>query len=585
MKKAVWLFPFLFAASLFAQNDAIQGYCDRGGTHALVSGLPATNWQLGNIPACTVTVYLTGTTTKATLYADSLGTPLGNPFTATTSTSPNPGYWIFWAPVGQGYDVTMSGGGGVPSCTTQPNCYAIPITKTDLKVGGGGGGGAGVTNFSAGNMPPLFTTTVTNPTTTPNLSFLLSNASAQSMFGNFTGVTGPPFYANYTCTGLLTCTFNSGSNVINFNVPNTSALSITATSPIRVNGGNGPVSSGTANIDCPTCGSPNLKMVVNPPISGQYAVVYPTTGTITSDPPGLSSIFANGDTAAGGYFAWTCSGLLCSIAGNTQAHWSGFSLPSYINPANVTAIYADAITSAKGVLGDYTDSYSGTTLNCNSQEMMVSTSAYPYQPTEVSALTGLTGATFNSTAACNIQVGGSGPGTHGQGVDVTAVRFLVFYTGTPPPVDGPLHLDPPLGYDLDRTALFLDTSNLPAISLTSYSVSFLPPPAVGAGTVRLVFNSSDCQTIDNIGHTLCYSNGSTWNPTTTSGGGGSGTYFTETVSCTTGCTLAHTPTTFLNLSRNGLVQIYTTDFTRSGVTITLVDPAVTGDVFYAQYYY
>ena len=69
------------------------------------------------------------------------------------------------------------------------------------------------------------------------------------------------------------------------------------------------------------------------------------------------------------------------------------------------------------------------------------------------------------------------------------------------------------------------------------------------------------------------------------GGGGGGTYFTEVVSCSTTCTLTHTPVVFDNLSVNGLVMVDGTDFSRSGTTVTLSVPAVGGDVYYAQYHY
>lgn len=58
------------------------------------------------------------------------------------------------------------------------------------------GGGAGtVTSFSAGDLAPLFTTTETNPTTTPALSFSLSNASQNFIFaGPASGGAGAPSY-------------------------------------------------------------------------------------------------------------------------------------------------------------------------------------------------------------------------------------------------------------------------------------------------------------------------------------------------------------------------------------------------------
>lgn len=57
----------------------------------------------------------------------------------------------------------------------------------DWLAGGGGGGSGTVTTFSAGTFSPFFNTTVSNPTTTPALSFIaLTNVTAN------TGLMGPP---------------------------------------------------------------------------------------------------------------------------------------------------------------------------------------------------------------------------------------------------------------------------------------------------------------------------------------------------------------------------------------------------------
>ena len=54
--------------------------------------------------------------------------------------------------------------------------------------------GGTVTTFSAGTLSPLFTTSVANATSTPSLSFSLTNASGYSWFGNASGSTGAPSY-------------------------------------------------------------------------------------------------------------------------------------------------------------------------------------------------------------------------------------------------------------------------------------------------------------------------------------------------------------------------------------------------------
>ncbi len=59
----------------------------------------------------------------------------------------------------------------------------------------GGGGSGTVTSFSAGNLSPLFTTSVATPTTTPALSFSLSTQSANLVFtGPSSGAAAAPTF-------------------------------------------------------------------------------------------------------------------------------------------------------------------------------------------------------------------------------------------------------------------------------------------------------------------------------------------------------------------------------------------------------
>jgi hypothetical protein len=63
---------------------------------------------------------------------------------------------------------------------------------------GGGGGSGTVTNFSAGSLSPLFGTSVATSTTTPALSFSLTNAAGTTFFGNPTGSSAAPVYMSAT---------------------------------------------------------------------------------------------------------------------------------------------------------------------------------------------------------------------------------------------------------------------------------------------------------------------------------------------------------------------------------------------------
>jgi hypothetical protein len=126
-----------FGGAAFSQTVGFNGFATQGGVVATTSGLKSSNYLQGIVPSAYITVYLTRTTTKATIYSDPLNTPLGNPFTADALSSTTPGQWLFFAAEGQGYDVV---GSNSPS-TPLPG-YAQPTRlATDLMVGGGGGGG------------------------------------------------------------------------------------------------------------------------------------------------------------------------------------------------------------------------------------------------------------------------------------------------------------------------------------------------------------------------------------------------------------------------------------------------------------
>lgn len=59
-----------------------------------------------------------------------------------------------------------------------------------------------VTSFSAGDLSPIFTTTEATPTTTPALSFVLTNAAAGTVLGNATGSAAGPTYTPTPILGL-----------------------------------------------------------------------------------------------------------------------------------------------------------------------------------------------------------------------------------------------------------------------------------------------------------------------------------------------------------------------------------------------
>lgn len=115
-------------------NQKAQGNCEQGGNVVVTNGQSSTTKVQQSFPTCTVTVYLTGTTTPATIYSDNSSTPLSNPFTADVT-----GHWGWYAANGR-YDVQLSGGG-----------ISAPFTISDILLSDPAGGGTTVSSITAGS--------------------------------------------------------------------------------------------------------------------------------------------------------------------------------------------------------------------------------------------------------------------------------------------------------------------------------------------------------------------------------------------------------------------------------------------------
>src|SRR3954466_129623 len=95
----------LLSGAASAQVLGYQNFCQTGGQPVKSQGLTSSTHVQRSYPSCTVTVFLTGTTNKATIFLDNFSTPRGNPFTANTD-----GSFLFYASTSFCYDVTISGG-------------------------------------------------------------------------------------------------------------------------------------------------------------------------------------------------------------------------------------------------------------------------------------------------------------------------------------------------------------------------------------------------------------------------------------------------------------------------------------------
>jgi len=134
LRRLLWLLPLFLLSALpaHAQFPNAYGWCEAGAQNVITSGLQSTTLVQASFPQCTVSVSIHGGGT-ATIYSNDTGTPLSNPFTATTN-----GQWQFFAAVGN-YDVTLTCSG---ACVP-PSPSPFPITFNEINVGIGSGGGGG----------------------------------------------------------------------------------------------------------------------------------------------------------------------------------------------------------------------------------------------------------------------------------------------------------------------------------------------------------------------------------------------------------------------------------------------------------
>jgi hypothetical protein len=95
----------VITSGVMSAKQKLMGYCEAGNNPVITNTIVSTTVVQKSFPSCTVTVYITGTLTLASIFADNLGTTLSNPFTAN-----NDGSWGFYASNGI-YDVNFSNGG------------------------------------------------------------------------------------------------------------------------------------------------------------------------------------------------------------------------------------------------------------------------------------------------------------------------------------------------------------------------------------------------------------------------------------------------------------------------------------------
>jgi len=193
-----------FTASSFTLNQAAANYSinwnnpGSAGTRSYYitdRGTSADFAMFANLEPYTAggVVYTDGTTQKVTAAGAT-----GRPLVSAGASAPS------FAVVG-----VIGGGSGLATVATNSIMFGngtsafgtLPIGTAlqTLRVNAGAtaleyaaGGSGTVTSFSSGNLSPLFTTSVATATTTPALTYTLTNAAANTVFGNNTSGSAAP---------------------------------------------------------------------------------------------------------------------------------------------------------------------------------------------------------------------------------------------------------------------------------------------------------------------------------------------------------------------------------------------------------
>ncbi len=239
-----------------------------------------------------------------------------------------------------------------------------------------------------------------------------------------------------------------------------------------------------------------------PPIGGQYVFVPATNNTINTNQGAITI----SNTSASLTLPVGSAALLTD-----SVTWSNFTLPSYIIPSNVTAIYAVAVSSQTNFYGPNLGSPGSpmtVAFSCASQSLIGTGPGHGWAVQQVTPLTTLTGTTISS-ASCTAEIYANYSG--GGNLIIPQIGFLVYYTGTAPPVDNNVTVNPPLTYSLDTNSLGISlptdigidsgSANAYVVSMPEYNfqtgltIKVLLANASTSTTPTFVFNGSYAYTI------------------------------------------------------------------------------------------
>ncbi len=367
--------------SLLMGTGGIFSYTGTGEVNAnylLSSALPAltgagflnwngSGWVLATPPGTgTVTVVSSGSLCSTCIVTGGGTTTLQTP--NSSSTMDSSGDMALAGTLGVTGATTLTGGGSIPNSATvtvasggiltfsgtgEINASyvlgkamaALPGSTECLTYTGSAfawasctsGGSGTVTSFSAGNLSPLFTTSVATATSTPALSFSPSNAAANTLFGNATSGSAAP-----------TFTYTVGTAANDIVQLTSGALLVTTEIPVNSTNGVGNSTSG-ANFLTSTTNAIGLTITPsNPSTNGEK---FEATGTLTAAAGG-TGISTSSSTGVAQVLSGTWS-ISATLANGTLATTQS---PGTSNTTVATTafVFANALANPMTTLGDLT---------------------------------------------------------------------------------------------------------------------------------------------------------------------------------------------------------------------------------------
>ncbi len=215
-----------------------------------------------------------------------------------------------------------------------------------------------VTSVSSGNLSPLFTTSVATSTSTPAISYSLTNAGAETIFGNNTGSSAVPAYFSPSLASALFADQGTTTTILHGNAggnPSWSQVDLTAdvtgTLPVT-NGGTGLTTFGGTNTMLYTSAANTLSSIAT---ANNGVLITSNTGV-----PSISSTLPiatqTNITELGTITTGTWNGTTIAVAngGTGLTTFGGTNTLLYTSAANTLSDIATAnngvlITSAAGV--------------------------------------------------------------------------------------------------------------------------------------------------------------------------------------------------------------------------------------------